>query len=149
MTDHQAPKSGHRERTDSATEGAFETEIDVRTSDVGGSGHVNNSKFVDYMDLARDRFFESVSGYEPGDLEHVIASLELEFERELRSLDPVTVAVDVADVGRTSVTLDYEIRTDDAVVVTASTVAVVIDGVGSPTPIPEDLRASLTDRLDQ
>lgn len=123
---------------------AYETTIDVRTADIGRSGHVNNAKFVDYLDLARDRFFEEAHGYSPTEIRHVVAHLDLDFERELRSLDPVTIGVDIEDVGTTSVTLSYGVRSDGHTVATARTVIVVVEETGNPTPVPARLRDRLT-----
>ncbi|ELY49334.1 acyl-CoA thioesterase [Natronolimnohabitans innermongolicus] len=124
----------------------YETTIDVRTDDLGPSGHVNNSKFVAYTDLARDRYLAS-RGYGPGELEHLVVRLEIDYERELGSLAPITVAVDVTDVGETSFTLKFELRDgENRVVATVTTVAVVVDD--GPTPIPEPLREELTAGLE-
>ena len=125
----------------------YETTIDVRTDDVGGGGHVNNSKFVAYTDLARDRYLEEVHGYGPRDLSHLVVHLEIDYERELTTIDPITVAVAATDVGETSFTLEYELRNADGdVVATVTTVAVVVDEDG-PTPLPESLREGLTAAL--
>jgi acyl-CoA thioester hydrolase len=58
--------------------------------------------------------------------------------------DRVTVAVALAHVGRTSFTLDFEVRRDGEPVVSARTVYVVIalDGSGK-RPIPPFIRAAL------
>ncbi len=120
---------------------AYETAIDVRTDDLGRSGHVNNSKFVAYADLARDRYLAS-HGFGPDDLEHLVVRLEVEYERALASLTPITVGIDVTDVGETSFTLEYELRDEEGVVATVTTVAVTIDADG-PTPIPDSLRRGL------
>ncbi|OLZ40539.1 thioesterase [Natrinema saccharevitans] len=125
---------------------AYETTIDVRTDDLGRSGHVNNSKFVAYTDLARDRYLAS-HGYGPDDLAHLVVRLEVEYERALASLTPVTVGIDVTAVGETSFTLEYELRDDDAVVATVTTVAVTVDGDG-PTPLPDSLREGLSADLE-
>ncbi|OAQ54231.1 acyl-CoA thioester hydrolase [Natrinema mahii] len=125
---------------------AYETTIDVRTDDLGRSGHVNNSKFVAYTDLARDRYLAS-HGYGPDDLDHLVVRLEVEYERALASLTPVTVAVDVAAVGETSVTLEYELRDAEGVVATVTTVAVTVDAEGS-VPIPDPLRRGLEADLE-
>ncbi|QSW99563.1 acyl-CoA thioesterase [Haloterrigena alkaliphila] len=121
---------------------AYETSIDVRTDDLGRSGHVNNSKFVAYTDLARDRYL-AARGYDPDDLEHLVVHLEIDYERGLGTLAPVAVGVDVADIGETSFTLEYELRDrENAVVATVTTVAVVVDDDG-PTPLPAPLREGL------
>ena len=126
---------------------AYETTIDVRTDDLGRSGHVNNAKFVAYTDLARDRYLADGHGYGPDDLRHLVVHLEIDYERELATLEPITVAVDVTDVGETSFTLAYELRTADGdVVATVTTVAVVVDD--GPTPLPEPLRDGLRDDLE-
>ncbi|WP_455449454.1 acyl-CoA thioesterase [Natrinema thermotolerans] len=125
---------------------AYETTVDVRTDDLGRSGHVNNSKFVAYTDLARDRYLAS-HGYGPDELDHLVVRLEVEYERALASLDPVTVGIDVTDVGETSVTLEYELRDAEGVVATVTTVAVTVDGEGS-IPIPDPLRRGLEADLE-
>ncbi|MFC6766535.1 acyl-CoA thioesterase [Natrinema soli] len=125
---------------------AYETTIDVRTDDLGRSGHVNNSKFVAYTDLARDRYFAS-HGYGPDDSRHLVVQLEVEYERALTTLTPITVAVDVTDVGETSVTLEYELRDDDGAVAAVTTVVVTVDEDG-PAAIPASLRDELKADLE-
>ena len=124
----------------------YETTIDVRTDDLGRSGHVNNAKYVAYTDLARDRYLASL-GYGPDALQHLVVHLKIDYERELRTLDPVTVAIEVTDVGETSFTLEYDLRDGDGeTVATVETVAVVVED--GPTPIPGPLREALTEALE-
>ncbi|MDS0474983.1 thioesterase family protein [Natrinema sp. 1APR25-10V2] len=121
----------------------YETTIDVRTDDLGRSGHVNNAKFVAYSDLARDRYLAERHGCGLEDLSHAVVHLEIDYEGQLRSLTPITVGIDVADVGETSFTLTYEIRDGDRVAATLTTVAVVLDGENESMSIPESLREGL------
>lgn len=124
----------------------FETEIQVRFRDLDPMGHVNNAVYASYIEQARVRFYADRLDADLGDVDSVIAHLEVDYERPIGAVDAVEVTVDVPELGRSSIPMDYVVVADGDVAATASTVQVLLDREeGRPRPIPEEWRARILD----
>ena len=130
----------------------FETEVPLRFDDLDTYGHVNNVRYGTYLEEARIDYLTAVVG--DGDRDFlagsddgiVIANLEIEFERPIRSADTVTVSVRVPRLGTKSFPFEYEIRDDGAVAATGETTVVTYDReAGEPQPIPEAWRDAISE----
>lgn len=124
----------------------FECTVPVRFSDLDTAGVVNNAVYATYLEEARVAFLRDRLG-EPSfeETPFFVASLEIDYHRPIRVLDPVDVTVAVTDVGESSFTFAYEVRADDAVVAEAETVQVAVDAeTGASKPIPDEWRERLT-----
>ena len=118
--------------------------VAVRLNDVDGMGHVNNAVYATYLEEARIDSLPAVAGVDHADLPAVLAHLEIDYRRPIREGADVVVAVRVADVGETSLALDYRVVADGEVVATAETVQVFVDPDGlEPESIPEGVRERL------
>ena len=131
---------------------SFETEVALRFDDLDTYGHVNNVRYGTYLEEARIDYLTEVVGdgsrafLAESDNGIVIKTLELEFERPVRSADSVTVDVHVPRLGTTSFPIEYEIRDDGAVAATGETTVVTYDrAAGEPQPIPEDWRDAISE----
>jgi len=83
----------------------FSCELEVRWADSDRLGHVNNTKFVEYMQEARIKFFRSAP-FEPRPV--VVRKTDVEFLRPLKDESgPITVTVSVLRLGTTSYTLRH------------------------------------------
>ncbi len=131
----------------------FETTVDVRFNDLDTYGHVNNAVYATYLEEARIAYLDRVLGDEADDLLSpaaegtgmVMAGIELDFERPLRTVDAVTVAVETTALGRSSVTIEYELR-DDAVVATGETTLVAYDRAADESrPLPDRWREAFAE----
>lgn len=119
----------------------FETEIQVRFRDLDPMGHVNNAVYASYVEQARVRYYAERLDADLDDVDSVIAHLEIDYERPIELVDAVLVRVDVPELGRSSIPMDYEILVEGDVAATASTVQVLVDREeGKPRPIPEEWR---------
>lgn len=122
-----------------------EVELQTRWTDFDALGHVTHAAYPVFLDEARDRFLES----EVGSFEqwpYVVARIEVDYRREIRMpARSVVVRTHVAEVGRTSVTFEQELRGPDGeVAVTARSVVVAWDETTrSARPIEEQLRSRL------
>ncbi|WP_226021990.1 acyl-CoA thioesterase [Halomicrobium salinisoli] len=133
----------------------FETEVDVRFSDLDTYGHVNNAVFATYLEEARIEYLDEVIGREEellsggvGRTGMVVANLELDFRRPVRSIGSVTVAVEITDLGRSSFTIEYEVREDD-VAATGETTMVAYDrDAGESRPLPDEWRDAIVEFED-
>jgi len=130
----------------------FETDVAVRFDDLDTYGHVNNVRYGTYLEEARiDYLTDVVADGDRGFLADsddgiVIKTLEIEYERPVRSADSVTVAVRVPRLGTTSVPIEYEVRDGDAVAATGETTVVTYDrAAGEPQPIPDAWRDAISE----
>jgi acyl-CoA thioester hydrolase len=124
----------------------FTTEIDVRFRDIDALGHVNNAVYATYLEQARTEYFRDVLGADLSRVSAVLASLSLDFRRPVELTDgTVAVDVDVAEIGRSSVTMTHEFRVDGAVVAEGEATLVSLDpDTGDPVPVPSALREGMT-----
>jgi acyl-CoA thioester hydrolase len=122
---------------------AYETETDVRYSDLDSLGHVNNAVYATYFELARVRYLQDEFDAPAEKPNFVVAHLELDFVEPITELTTVTVGMGVDDVGRTSFDLACEIEVDGSLAARGASTQVVVDDGGQPAPIPEEWRAML------
>ncbi len=131
-----------------ATDGAhFTCPIEVRFRDVDAFRVVNNAVYFTYLEQARIAFWRKMLGRQGLDgLDFIVARAECDFRRPLTLGDSVEAGIRVGAVGRSSFTLDYELRSPggEKVFATARTVQVAYDFERSrPRPLPDELRARL------
>ncbi|MBC2587070.1 MULTISPECIES: thioesterase family protein [Rhodococcus] len=85
----------------------FTCTLEVRWADSDRLGHVNNTKFVEYMQEARIKFLQS-GPFARGAV--VVRKMDVEFLRPLKDdSGPITVAISVLHVGNSSYTLRHVI----------------------------------------
>ncbi|MFC4359395.1 acyl-CoA thioesterase [Halobium salinum] len=118
----------------------FVADLDVRYRDVDEMGHVNNAVYVTYLEQARVDYFREVVGLGVDDLDNVVASLEVDYERSLTVESDLRVTVWVASMGRSSLRMCYAVRDGDQVAATAETTQVVVGDDGRPRPVPDEWR---------
>lgn len=122
----------------------FTTDVQVRFRDVDAFGHVNNAVYVTYLEQARVDYLETVLGVGIDELDSVLASLEIDYRRPVTDADSVEVAIEVPELGRSSIPMEYEIRTDDDLVAVAESVQVAYDfETRSSKPLPEEWREAI------
>ena len=119
-------------------EGVERRPVHVRFSDVDLLGHVNNVRYVDYIqdaetDLMVGVFVEAAVN---GHIDMVVARTEIDYlgQMNLRR-EPYEVWTRVASIGTTSLTLESEIRDGDQVMSRARIVEVNVDEHGNPTSL--------------
>ncbi|MGS2647013.1 thioesterase family protein [Streptosporangium sp. LJ11] len=108
----------------------------VRFADIDSLGHVNNVRFLDYLEDARLALFH-VDPHREGNEPFkglVIARHEVDYLRPLTFRpDPVRVESWVTEIRPVRFTLAYEIRDDEEIFVKARSVLVAYD-VASASP---------------
>ncbi|MEV0588438.1 thioesterase family protein [Nonomuraea sp. NPDC050310] len=116
----------------------------VRFADIDSLGHVNNVRFLDYLEDARTAMFfidaaERFKGL-------VIARHEVDYKRPLTfRTTPVTVESWVSEIRPVRFVLEYEVKDGDEVFVQARSVLVSYDVErGAPRRLTEDELAYLT-----
>lgn len=127
----------------------FQHAIEVRFRDCDPLGHVNNAAYLTYLEQARLFYWRSLWGFgldgvnaKPG---VIMARAEIDYRLPARYGQTLQVRIDLAAVGKTSFTYDYEIVDEEQrVVASARTVQVMYDyDAGRPVPIPDEIRAKM------
>jgi YbgC/YbaW family acyl-CoA thioester hydrolase len=123
-------------------------EIVVRPTEVDVNGHVNNAKYVEYMEWGREEWYEK-NGLP---YEHLLAlgaitvtvNLDLNFRQECRQGEVLTILTRPGRLGRTSFVLQQEIRKRDGVVAAQGAVTLVTIDPSSrkSRPVPGELAAA-------
>jgi len=120
-------------------------EIVVRPTEVDVNGHVNNAKYVEYMEWGREEW------YERHDLPYerlfslgavtVTVNLNLDFRRECRQGEVLTILTRPDRLGRTSFVLRQEIRKRDGQVAADGLITMVTIDPATRTsrPVPDEL----------
>ena len=123
---------------------AFSHRLDVRFRDCDSRAHVNNAVFHTYLEESRLALWRHLfgSGGMPGG-GTILARVEMDYLAPAFVNDLLDVRVGLAAIGRSSVTLTYEVvnvRTEQRLV-TAKTVIVTFDyAANKPMPIPTEAR---------
>lgn len=122
--------------------------IVVRSTEIDVNGHVNNAKYVEYLEWGREDWYERLG------LDHatllrmgaitVTVNLDVNFRRECRQGEALVVVTRPLRLGRTSFALAQEIVTEAGErVLDATVTTVTIDPTTRrPRPVPEPLAAA-------
>ncbi|MET9686476.1 acyl-CoA thioesterase [Streptomyces coeruleorubidus] len=123
-------------------------EVPTRWADHDTYGHVNNAVHVVMLDSALNGWLMTASGVDIRTLQArgVVVHTELDYLRELKFPDVVTVGIGVSRKGRSSVTYDIALFTEghDEPTATASFVHVYVDReTFTSVSIPAEIEAVL------
>ncbi len=122
----------------------YETSVQVRFRDIDAMGHVNNATYATYLEKARADYFRDVIGSELTKADTVLVTLEIDFLSPIGPGGDVTIAVQVPEMGESSLTMEYEIRDNETVAATAETIQVAVDPDGqSSCPLPSQWREAI------
>ena len=117
------------------------TPVQVRFVDTDALGHLNNTAYAVYAELARLEFLRETAT-EVSSL--ILAHLAIDFRKQVRFQDEVGVATWVEKVGTSSVTLYQEVYAAGEPAAEIRSVVVHFDYAAQrSTPLPEAVRASL------
>jgi YbgC/YbaW family acyl-CoA thioester hydrolase len=120
-------------------------EIVVRPTEVDVNAHVNNAKYIEYMEWGREEWYEKHELpydrlYALGAVT-VTVNINLNFLAECRQGDILTIATRPERRGRTSFVLRQEVRKSNGAIAADGTVTLVtIDPQSRKSrPVPEEL----------
>ena len=122
------------------------TRIDVRWRDLDLLGHLNQSVYHELLEEGRAALVERLRALEA----FVLARVELDYRAEVRrDHGPVEIAVRLASVGRSGVTVDHDVvRADGTVAASGRSVLVAWDPQERRSrPLRDDERARLNEAL--
>ncbi len=115
----------------------------VRFADLDPNQHVNNAVYATYFETGRVTLMKDRSyGLMPEGLAWIMVRLDIHFRAELRWPGTIEMGLGVSKFGRTSVTFDQVVFSQDRCVASAQGVTVLIDeATRKPTPLtPEIVR---------
>lgn len=129
--------------------------IDVRFSDCDPFGHVNNARYLTYIEQARIDLWRRQLGWLAGERRpdgrrghaFILARAEIDFRAQARYGDTLEVRLSLGSFGRTSLGYEYEVVrvSDEVVVATARTVQVWFDyDANAPTPFTDEVKGRLS-----
>ena len=123
----------------------FRTPVPLRWSDLDAFNHVNNARYLTFIEQARIEWFESLE--EPWitqDAAPVIASATLQFRSAIEYPASIFVELFCEKLANSSVTIGHRIVAGDGTVhCDGSVVAVWVDRrSGKPTPLPDGVRSA-------
>jgi acyl-CoA thioester hydrolase len=120
--------------------------IQIRYADLDALGHVNNSNYLTYFEIARVHYFNELLGKE-WDWRNegmILANSSLEFLKPLLIQHEAEVKISTLSVGTKIFELYYEISVDDVVFCSGKSVIVAFNSVRNETiPIPSVMREGL------
>jgi len=106
--------------------------IEVRYGDLDPQGHVNNAKFLTYMEQGRVFYFKQLKLWEGGSFLNfgiILADLQITFKKAIQFGDPIRVGVRITQLGNKSMTSEYRIEDgrDASLFATGSSILVAYD----------------------
>jgi acyl-CoA thioester hydrolase len=119
--------------------------ISVRWRDMDSMGHVNNAKYISYLEEARVRWMLGVEGVSMTDrIAPVVAATNVNYRLPIVWPNDIVVELFVERLGTSSVTIGHRIvdQRDDSVLHSDGNVVVVwIDTeTGKSAPLPDAIR---------
>ncbi len=118
--------------------------IEVRYGDLDPQGHVNNAKFLSYMEQGRVFYFKQLKLWEGGSFLNfgiILADVQITFHKAIQFGDPIRVGVRISRLGNKSMTSEYRIEDarDATEFASGTSVLVAYDYQNKHSvPIPEE-----------
>ncbi len=106
--------------------------IEVRYGDLDPQGHVNNAKFLTYIEQARVFYLKQLKLWEGGSFMNmgvILADIQLTFHKAIEFGDQVRAGVRVSRLGNKSMTAEYRLEDvrDESLYATGTSVLVAYD----------------------
>jgi thioesterase III len=122
-------------------------EIVVRSTEIDVNGHVNNAKYLEYLEWGREDWYEKAGLHYEKFLEMgvqtVTVNININYRKECKQNDRLTIKTSPQKVGRTSYVLLQEIYNQDGEKCADALVTNVTmdEQTRKSSEVPEELRA--------
>lgn len=115
----------------------------VRFADLDPNQHVNNAVYATYFETGRVTLMKDRSyGLMPEGLGWIMVRIDIHFRAELHWPGKIELGLGVAKFGRTSVSFDQVVFSEDKCIASARAITVLIDEVTrKPVPLTPELKA--------
>jgi acyl-CoA thioester hydrolase len=117
----------------------------IEFSDIDSSGRYHYGTVIRLIEAAEVELLAKVGLLDSIYTSMPRARLEVDYSATLYLRDQVEVTVEVADLGRTSVTFEFLIERDGEACARAKLVTVLVDESGRPRPWPAEARTAFGD----
>jgi acyl-CoA thioester hydrolase len=126
----------------------FKTKIHSRYIDFDMQGHLNNSVYFTYLEIARTKYWQEIIKWDWKSTMIVIAHAQLDFIAPIFMDDEVVVHVKTSRIGTSSFDLEYQIvkikNGNEIICSKGKTVCIAIDSkTGKPTGIPDNEKRNM------
>lgn len=125
----------------------FRMPLQLRWSDLDAFNHVNNARYLTFLEEARIRWFDSIGeAWVTDEFAPVVVSVQLNYRQPIPYPADVEVDLYVEKVGNTSTTIAHRIVSADGTTLynDGNVVAVWIDRrTGRPMTLPEAIRRAV------
>jgi acyl-CoA thioester hydrolase len=124
----------------------FSQPVSVRYSDLDPQWHVNNARFLSFIEHARMNYLLKLGlfdGHSFWDLPLIVADMHVTFLKPIEMTDSVVVSMGVTRIGNKSLLLECELASEDGAVVyaTAENTMVAYDyRTKTAVPVSDELR---------
>ena len=124
------------------------TPVQMRFNDIDMFGHLNNSVYLQFCDLAKMQYFiQFMDGkFDPRRLGMVVANINCDFYHPTRIDEDLTVLTAVAEIGNSSVAMEQRVvHSHDEVKCVCRTIMVSFDpSPGASVPVTDFWREAIT-----
>lgn len=123
--------------------------LPVQWGDQDAFGHVNNTVYFRWFESARIAYADRIGLSDLMQTTRVgpiLASISCDYRRQVTYPETVFIGAKVTRIGRTSLTIEHEIRTgsDHALAAEGKSTIVVFDyNTNRPHPVPDDIRHAI------
>src|SRR3954471_12155462 len=117
--------------------------VEVRFADIDMFDHVNNAKYLTYIESARVAYYTQVSGLsDPREFDMTLASVKIDYIKPVFFGQTLHVYTRAGQVGTKSWTLEHELRDAKTGELAASAHTVIVHydhDTGKSKPLPEEI----------
>lgn len=130
----------------------FHYPIEVRLGDLDAYWHVNNTKFLVYLEHARSRYMQEMGLFDEKrlwDLPLIVGDVHCRYHNPIELGDNVVVSIGVTRISGKTVTFEYEVTGEGGtpLFATAETIMVAYDYSSKRSvPITDELRRKFSER---
>lgn len=130
----------------------FHYPIEVRFGDLDAFWHVNNARFLVYLEQARSRYLQDmglIDGKSLWRLPLIVGDIHIRYHKPIELNDKVIVSLGVTRVSGKTVTFEYEMTGEggEPLFATAESILVAFDYQAKVSvPVSDELRAKFSQR---
>lgn len=125
--------------------------IEVRYGDLDPQGHVNNAKYLTYLETGRIAYVKHLGLWKGGsflDFGIILADIQITYRAPILYGQPVRVWVRVSRLGSKSLTMDYRVDESEGGIEFATSTSVLVAynyQDAKSVPVPESWRTIIRD----
>lgn len=126
--------------------------IEVRLGDLDAYWHVNNTKFLVYMEHARSLYLQEMGAFDREDLWNlplIVGDIHCRYHNPIQLGDKVIVSLGVTRISYKTVTVEYELTDESGSLLyaTGESILVAYDyNTKQSVPVSDELRRKFSER---